>query len=99
MAFHFIFTALSTFVLEVQIHCEFCKKDTITQKKQTIECKILKNSCLCFFSSPESINISVVLIILLLLVRAECVRCPWLQAETKVATIGPSGVRATAFST
>ena len=22
-----------------------------------------------------------------LLVRAECVRCPWLQAETKVATI------------
>ena len=27
-------------------------------------------------------------------VRAECVRCPWLQAETKVATIGPSGVRA-----
>jgi hypothetical protein len=22
------------------------------------------------------------------------VRCPWLQAETKVATIGPSGVRA-----
>ena len=21
-------------------------------------------------------------------------RCPWLQAETKVATIGPSGVRA-----
>ena len=31
------------------------------------------------------------------LVRAECVCCPWLQAETKVATIlgiGPSGVRA-----
>ena len=22
-----------------------------------------------------------------ILVRAECVRCPWLQAETKVATI------------
>ena len=32
-----------------------------------------------------------------LLVRAECVRFPWLLAETKVATIfgiGPSGVRA-----
>ena len=32
------------------------------------------------------------------LVRAECVRCPWLLAETMVATIlsifGPSGVRA-----
>jgi hypothetical protein len=38
-----------------------------------------------------------------LLVRAECVRCPWLLAETKVATIldifGPSGVRAPAVST
>ena len=32
-----------------------------------------------------------------LLVQVECVRCPWLQAETKVATIlgiGPSGVPA-----
>ena len=32
-----------------------------------------------------------------MLVRAECVRCPWLEAKTKVATIlgiGPSGVRA-----
>ena len=28
------------------------------------------------------------------LVRVECVRCSWLQAETKVATIGPSRVRA-----
>ena len=29
-----------------------------------------------------------------ILVRAECVGCPWLQAEIKVATIGLSGVRA-----
>ena len=34
-----------------------------------------------------------------LLVRAECVRCPWLQLETKVATIGPSGVRALPLAT
>ena len=29
-----------------------------------------------------------------ILVRAECVCCPWLLAEKKVATIGLSGVRA-----
>ena len=29
-----------------------------------------------------------------ILVRAECMHCPWQQTETKVATIGPSGVRA-----
>ena len=34
-----------------------------------------------------------------LLVRAECVRCPWLLAETKVATIGPSEVRVTSGAT
>ena len=37
-----------------------------------------------------------------ILVRAECVRCPWLLAQTKVATIlgifGPSGVRRPPFS-
>ena len=31
--------------------------------------------------------ISLHTIVQTLLVRAECVRCPWLQAETKVATI------------
>ena len=38
----------------------------------------------------------------LFLVQAECVRCPWLLAETKVATIlgvGPSGVRALPLAT
>ena len=47
-------------------------------------CMPLEHTSLGFDQPQLGVQLELIFI---LLVRAECVRCPWLQAETKVATI------------
>ena len=57
----------------------------MTNKNEAIK------NCILMFNNEDNVQLgdgcNIIMGNMNILVRAECVRCPWLQAETKVATI------------